>query len=121
MRLTVKLRLGSAFAVVIALAAASAGLGISSLGSLNASINEFRQGPVERALLETELSTDLMALSRAERSLILAPTEELSRQYEAEIAEGRKAVVARRDRLNEIASEKGKQTLAGFSVRGTNM
>jgi methyl-accepting chemotaxis protein len=116
MRITIKLKLALAFAAIILLSVLTAAFGISSLGALNASMIELRQGPVERALLETELYTDLIALSRAERSLILAPTEELARHYQGEIVDSRKAAIARRDRLNTIGSVEGKKKLAIFSA-----
>jgi methyl-accepting chemotaxis protein len=55
MRITIKLKLGLAFAAVILLSMLTAAFGISTLGALDTSIGEVRRGPVERVLLETEL------------------------------------------------------------------
>jgi methyl-accepting chemotaxis protein len=116
MRLTVKVKLGLAFTVVIMLPMAAAVLGLNTLGALDASMNDVLRGPVERAQLATELYTDLVALSRAERSLILAPTDELAGHYEEEISDSRKVLLARRSRLEAIATEDGKKVLAAFSI-----
>jgi methyl-accepting chemotaxis protein len=116
MRITIKLKLGLAFTAVILLSMLTAAIGISSLGSLNASTDDLIAGPVERVQLATELYTDLLALSRAERSLVLAPTEELARYYEDQITESRKALLVSRARLEGIATEEAKKSLAAFAV-----
>src|SRR5581483_11183038 len=119
MRATIKLKLTVTFAIIIALSAAMAWLGISNLGALNDSMDQLLRGPVERAQLAAELYTDLVALSRAERSLILAPTEELAKHYEEEIADSRKALLERRERLDMLSNAEGKLKLAAFASTWT--
>jgi methyl-accepting chemotaxis protein len=116
MRMTIKLKLGLAFGCVILLSALTAALAIASLSNINVASNEVLDGPVVRAQLATELYTDLIALSRAERSLILAPTEALASHYEDEIADSRKVLLNHRGRLEAIATSEGKVQLAAFDA-----
>jgi methyl-accepting chemotaxis protein len=116
MRVTIKLKLGLAFTAVILLSMLTAVFGIRSLGSLETSMDALLSGPVERAQLAAELYTDLVALSRAERSLILAPTDDLARHYKDEIADSRRALLARRSQLEAIATDEGKKALVAFGV-----
>jgi methyl-accepting chemotaxis protein len=116
MRITIRLKLALAFASVILLSMAAAALGINSMADLDASMDSLLRGPVERAQLAGQLYTDLVALSRAERSLILAPTDDLAKHYEDEIADSRKALLDRRAQLEAIATEEGKKSLAAFDV-----
>ena len=81
MRITVKAKLGLAFAAVIALSAVTAVIGVSSLRSLNAPIGDLLQGPVQRVKLINLVYTDLLAISRAERSVLAAPTPEMEQFY----------------------------------------
>jgi methyl-accepting chemotaxis protein len=115
MRMTIKLKLGLAFGGIILLAMIMAWFGISNLASLSATMGELIDGPVMRTQLATEMYTDFVALSRAERSLILAPTDELQKHYEDEIADSRKAFLNRRSKLEAIASAEDKQKLVTFA------
>jgi methyl-accepting chemotaxis protein len=117
MRMTVKSKLGLAFAAVITLSAATAVIGIISLGSLNTTIVSLLQGPVERVKLVGQLYTDLISISRAERSVLAAPTVELAKHYDDEILNGRKTLQARSSQLDAIATDAGKPKIAVF--RGT--
>jgi methyl-accepting chemotaxis protein len=48
MRTTIKMKLGLTFAIIIALSAVTAVLGVSSLSSLDSNLQSLLQGPVER-------------------------------------------------------------------------
>ena len=114
MRVTVKLKLALAFAAVIVVSAIAAVIGISSLGSLNATIDELLRGPVQRVQLVNTVFTDLIAISRAERSILAAPTAELAKHYDDEIVDGRKTLGSHMEQLDAITSAAGKQRLAVF-------
>jgi methyl-accepting chemotaxis protein len=116
MRITIKSKLGLAFAAVIALSAITAGVGISSLGSVNAAVDELLQGPVQRVALANLVYTNLLAVSRAERSVLAASTPEMARHYDEEIVDGRKTLQAHMEQLDAIASTAGKQKLAVFKA-----
>ena len=119
MRATIKLKLGLAFATVIVLAAVSAGLGISSLASLNDEMEATLQGPVQRVQMAEELFIWLLQALRAEKNLILAGSDAEQRsRYAAELAKQRDEMTAQLDRLEATAtSAEGKKLLTG--LRGT--
>jgi methyl-accepting chemotaxis protein len=114
MRFTIKTKLGLAFGALILLSAAMAGLGVFSLGALDGSLYELLRGPVERVRLATELRGNLVALSRAERSLLLVNTDELTKHYLDEIATNRTELLEKRGQLDAIATAAGKVKLAAF-------
>ncbi len=116
MRITVKSKLGLAFAAVITLSAITAGIGVSSLGSLNATIDDVLQGPAQRVKLAHLLYSDLIGISRAERSALASPTPEMAKHYDDEIVDGRKALRTHADQLDAIDTASGKQKLAVFKT-----
>ncbi len=108
MRMTVKLKLGLAFATVIMLSAITAWLGISSLSSLNARLDWVLQTPTQRIVESLRLSAELVDVVRAERDLIMAATKAQSDGLEAEISRLRLDFVARVDTLQSSASVENK-------------
>jgi methyl-accepting chemotaxis protein len=120
MRITIKSKLGLVFAVVIALSMLTAAVAMNYLGSLNDTIEAVLQGPVQRVALANQLYTDLIAISRAERSILAAPTEALAKHYDDEIVDGRATLQARMAELTAIDSAEGKQKLAVFRTTGKN-
>ena len=114
MRITIKSKLGVVFAVVIALSLLTAAVAMNYLGSLNDTIEAVLQGPVQRVALANQLYTDLIAISRAERSVLAAPTEQLAKHYDDEIVDGRATLQTRMAELTAIDSAEGKQKLAVF-------
>jgi methyl-accepting chemotaxis protein len=115
MRATIKLKLGLAFAVVIVLSAVSAGLGIRGLGTINESMDNVLQGPVQRVQMADALALDLMQALRAEKNAILV-SEDAERRtaYAALDARQRDAMTAQIDRLDIGASAEGKPLLAAI-------
>ncbi len=116
MRLTIKLKLGLAFATVIVLSAVTATVGIIYLGSLNETIAGILRGPVQRVALANLLYTDLIAISRAERSVLAAPTEQMAKHYDDEIVTGRKTLQVRMNELAAIDTTEGARQLAVFKT-----
>jgi methyl-accepting chemotaxis protein len=117
MRISVRLKLGLAFAAIIALSATTAVIGIVNLQSLDTAIGNLLSGPVQRVALENQLYADLLSASRAERSILAAPTEDVARSDDNEISDSRKAFSDHIGQLELIASAEGKIKLAAF--RGT--
>jgi methyl-accepting chemotaxis protein len=118
MRLTVKLKLGLAFGIVILLAAMTAWLGISNLAALNATMASVLAGPVERIQLALEMDNILLSAIRAEKNLILAGTDLDARaRHDAELLATRAAFTALIDKVDAMATAEGKQLIA--ALRGT--
>src|SRR3954454_55542 len=104
MRITVKTKLGLAFAAVITLSAITTTTAIGYLGSLNETISGLLHGPVKGVELANLLYTDLIAISRAERSILASPTVQLAKHYDDEIVDGRKILLAR---VNDLEANLG--------------
>jgi methyl-accepting chemotaxis protein len=114
MRVSIKLKLGLAFAAVILLSAVMAGFGISSLSSLNASLDGIVQGPVQRTKLTDELATDVLRLVRAEKNLILADGKDQIERYDGEINKLREGLSTRIDRAVSTASAENRPKWDAF-------
>jgi methyl-accepting chemotaxis protein len=118
MRLTIKLKLGLAFAAVIALATIMSVLGIGSLASLNATMEDVLHGPEQRAVWEEQLHQILLATVRAEKDLVLSDTPAAIDIHGQEMLKQRDAFNSLGDRLFAIGSVEGKRRLdvmrAGF-------
>jgi methyl-accepting chemotaxis protein len=113
--MTIKLKLGLAFASIIVVSAASVILGITRLGTVNAAMDDMLHGPVQRALTEEHLNGDLVRLERAEKNLVLAAGAEQIDRADAEILQLRQSVVAQRDLLDATGSVEGRRLLAIFT------
>jgi hypothetical protein len=118
MRITIKTKLGLAFATVIALSGITAWLGVSNLSSLNETMEALLAGPVERIQMALGLSTDLLLAIRAEKNLLLAGsnTEEKARS-DAELLKQREVFGTRLDKLDAVASVEGKSKARSGSPR----
>jgi methyl-accepting chemotaxis protein len=116
MRATIKLKLALTFGAIIVLAGAMAWVGTSSLGSLNAAMEDVIQGPVERQRMAAELYTDLLQILRAEKNMILADNDEMAARYDAEVMKQRTEFLSRRDKLEVIATGDGKERLAQLAT-----
>ena len=105
MRITVKTKLGLAFALVIVLSAITAWLGISNLASLNATLDRVVQGPAQRVIISQEMSEQLLTIVRAEKNLNLSNSSEEMTSFLTELSTLRPAF--RRVRECEFAGERG--------------
>ena len=85
MRLTVKTKLAVAFTTIIVLSAATAALGITSLGSLNATTDAMIKGPVQKLHWVQDERINLLELIRAEKNLVLASSPEQVDVFERSI------------------------------------
>jgi methyl-accepting chemotaxis protein len=116
MRATIKLKLAVTFAVIIVLAAGMAWLGASSLGSLNATMDNMIRGPVERLRMAEALYTKVLEVVRAEKNIIMADTPDAVANYDAEVMKLRSEFFSQLDQLQAVASTQGKQKLATIAT-----
>src|SRR5580698_7078817 len=108
MRITVKLKLGLAFATIIVLSAITAWLGISNLAALNTTLDNVVQGPTQRVILSQELSEQLLTIVRAEKNLNMSDTKEEADAFVAELGRLRPDFQTRLDRSVSSASAEGR-------------
>ncbi len=76
MRFTIKLKLALAFGAVIALMLVTAGIGISSLATLDVAMTNLLNGPVARAILSQNLANDALSNVRSEKTFIMSTAAE---------------------------------------------
>jgi methyl-accepting chemotaxis protein len=114
MRVTIRLKLGLTFAAMIALSALTAILGVSSLSSLYAGMQEVVAGPVERLQISEELFIDLLQVVRGQKNLILSNTPEQIALYDKNILQSRIDFVAKLEHGERISSVEGKPKWASI-------
>ncbi len=108
MRFTIKLKLGLAFALVIALLVASSVLSIASIGKMNDSIGAMLSGPVTRLNNAQILRTTFVQIMRAEKNMVLADDAASEKKYDGDIDGYRKHFDSLLGESEAIASVEGK-------------
>ncbi|RAI39927.1 methyl-accepting chemotaxis protein [Rhodoplanes roseus] len=108
MRFTIKLKLGFAFAVIIALSGVTAWLGISNLSSLDATLSRLVDVPVQRLAFSLEMNTSLVSLIRSEQNLVMAQAKDEITKYENELLHERQSLLSRIDKAEESATAQNK-------------
>ncbi|TWB56219.1 HAMP domain-containing methyl-accepting chemotaxis protein [Nitrospirillum viridazoti] len=116
MRMTIKLKLGLTFAVIVALSTTSAVLGLQKLAALDESLHHMAQGPMQQIKVAQDLYTDLMTVTRSEKSLLLADSKEQVSQYEARITKEQQALEADRAKLDSLTSGESNKKVAAFTA-----
>jgi methyl-accepting chemotaxis protein len=114
MRATIKLKLGLTFGAIILLSAATAGIGIVRLATLNGSLDSMLQGPVQRLELVDKLQTAFIQVIRYEKNLILSTDQSDIDTYDADILQYRQDVSDLRNKAGAISTEFGREKLAVF-------
>ena len=114
MRLTIKTKLALAFTTIIALSGATAGLGITSLGSLNTTTAAMVSGPVQKLQWVEEEHINILEVVRTQKNLILANSPEQIDLYDHSIPARRQQVQATYDKAYAIVSEAAKPTWLAF-------
>jgi methyl-accepting chemotaxis protein len=90
MRFTIKLKLGLAFGLLIAMLMGATIFAVASLGSLNSSLKAVLDGPVDQLASAQQLKTTFVEMVRSQKNLILATNPDKARGYEADILKFRK-------------------------------
>jgi methyl-accepting chemotaxis protein len=116
MRATIKLKLGITFLVVILLSAVSAAFAISGLGTLRDSVDDLADGAAQELSLAQDSALNLLALVRAEKTLIMADTPTQAREYDDEIQKLRQEGVALHEKLAGVAQGDAKSKLEAFNA-----
>ena len=114
MRFTIKLKLALSFGAMIVFSAAIATLGALGLASVNQTMQEVLDGPVQRADMESTMHTELVSLARAEKNLILSTSPQQVEQYDQQILQMRHALETQTDKLYATGSPEGRRRLDVF-------
>jgi methyl-accepting chemotaxis protein len=98
MRITIKLKLGLAFAAVIVLSVLTAGFGIGSLGSLDHNMRAIVAGPAEQLQVAQNSFIEILQMVRWEKNMQMATTADDVAMYDKYIEKTRQAMTALVDR-----------------------
>jgi methyl-accepting chemotaxis protein len=116
MRATIKAKLGVTFLVVILLSAISAAFAINGLGTLRDSVDELVDGAAQEVSLSKDMSINLLALVRAEKTLIMSDSPAQAKEYDDQIQKLRQESGALHDKLGAIADGAAKEKLEAFTA-----
>jgi methyl-accepting chemotaxis protein len=108
MRLTIKLQLGLAFGLIIALLLAATLFGINSLSSTNRAMNAMVDGPAVRLQAAQQLNIHLLNVVRSEKNMVLVDTPEEVRTLEAAITKEKLAFETLLAKAEGLATAEGK-------------
>ncbi len=114
MRFTIKLKLAFAFTAIILLSGITAGLGISSLGSLDSSMRAMVAGPAERLQIAQDMFIDLLQMVRWQKNLLMANSNDDVAAFHRNIDAMRQNVTAFNDRGASLAGAEDKPRWMAF-------
>jgi methyl-accepting chemotaxis protein len=108
MRLTIKLQLGLAFGLIIAMLLAATIFGVSSLSRLNDKMQAMVTGPATRLEAAQALQIHLLNVVRSEKNLLLTTEPAEIHKLESKIDAERQAFDERLAQATSLATAKGK-------------
>ncbi|MCA8977039.1 MAG: MCP four helix bundle domain-containing protein [Planctomycetes bacterium] len=117
MRLTIKVKLLFGFGAVLALLIACVYMADGSMAGLNDQVNSIVDVSAERVKLAARINQDLLTISRAEKNVILASSQDEMTGYVETIGSTKQAMQARREQLRGLVSEAGKAKLDQFAAK----
>ena len=117
MRFTIRAKMGLAFATMIALSTAGLGVGYFKMSGMNDSL-EFAIGSVAKRMeVAGDMRAEVMEDLRAEKNLLLSPTESEMQKYYAQLQEKRAEVQKYRDTLTNLATtDDARKTVGDFKA-----
>jgi methyl-accepting chemotaxis protein len=108
MRFTIKLQLGLAFGLIIALLITATLFGVNSLSSTNRDMNAMVDGPAVRLQAAQQLNIHLLNVVRFEKNMVLVDTAEEVKTLEASVEKEKKAFEALLAKAEGLATAEGK-------------
>src|SRR5258708_5429870 len=114
MRMTIKLKLGLAFATIIVLSTVTAVLGLNTLSSLNATLEDMVNAPAQKLQWAEQLMMDRVQVIRAEKNMILATAPDQIDRFDRDIVQLRQELLAKLDKAEAIASAEGRPKWQAF-------
>ncbi|HLO79062.1 MAG TPA: methyl-accepting chemotaxis protein [Magnetospirillum sp.] len=116
MRLTIKLKLVAAFALVIVLMIIAATLSLRDMGDINDRLNGIVDRSAKRVSTALEMQNLLGDIVRAEKNMILEDSQQGMEQYAGDIKRATDDLRRKAELLRAIATEEGKRKLDGFGT-----
>ena len=116
MRFTIKLQLGLAFGLIIALLLMATLFGINSLSATNRDMNQMVDGPAVRLQAAQQLNIHMLNVVRSEKNMVLVDSAEEVKTLEAAIDKEKRAFETLLAKAEGLATAEGKpkwQALGG--------
>ncbi|WP_454713921.1 methyl-accepting chemotaxis protein [Caulobacter segnis] len=108
MRFTIKLQLGLAFGLIIALLITATLFGVNSLSSTNRDMNAMVDGPAVRLQAAQQLNIHLLNVVRFEKNMVLVDTADEVKTLEASVEKEKKSFEALLAKAEGLATAEGK-------------
>ncbi|MBU4435654.1 MAG: MCP four helix bundle domain-containing protein [Alphaproteobacteria bacterium] len=108
MRFTIKLQLGLAFGLIIALLLAATLFGINSLSTTNREMNAMVDGPAVRLQVAQQLHIHMLNVVRAEKNMVLVGAPEEVKALEASIAKEKQGFETLLAKAEGLSTTEGK-------------
>ena len=114
MRLTIKTKLATTFAVIVAMTGVGMFMGIQNLGTLNQSLNGIVEGNVQRVQTAASINAHSLRIARDEKNYILARAPEEMAALGESIANEEAALQSEIQKLYDLSSEQGKPLVDAY-------
>jgi len=116
MRISVKVKLATAFGVIIVLLVAAATVAINGIGDLNDTIARLTGVTAPANTLANNMQTSMLRVVRAEKNLLLSSTDEAAQGYDKELLDQRAVFADLKGQLDRLADDEGKKRLTAVSA-----
>lgn len=116
MKLTVKAQLIAGFSILIILMLIMSFVSLNKMSDMNDRIDNMADVTAMKIKLGARINQDAIAISRAEKNIILARNVEDMDTFATFIADRRKDMQERRNQLRELVNEDGKSRLDKFAI-----
>ncbi|TWX72763.1 methyl-accepting chemotaxis protein [Colwellia sp. C1TZA3] len=114
-KITLKALLYCTFAILFILIGLTSYLGLDALDGMNERLNKLINGPAEKVKLAARIRQDLLTISRAEKNIILAKTQQEMDDFAAVITQTQTEMLTKRLTLRNLVDETGKEKLDQFA------
>ena len=112
---SIKTKLITSFGLLIILLGISAWLGITGMSDLNQQLDNIVDVSSEKVKLAARINQDLLSISRAEKNIILASSQQEMDVFASNIVKENKNMTERRNQLRAILDDEGKMILDNFA------
>lgn len=114
MRITLKTKLATAFAIVVLLAVGGMLLGINNMNYINTSYSSLLEDQVTRQIAAQEASRAVQRFARDENEIILAQDNAAMDEFAEALESHNQALLQSLDKITNLSSEEGKTEIANF-------
>ncbi len=116
MKLTIKARLFGGFSILLVIMLISAFVAMYKLSGINGKLNGIVNSSAEKVKLAARINQNLLEITRGEKNLILADTQEQMEKYAGFIEQTRTEMQSRREQLRALADDEGAANLDKFAA-----